>query len=68
MPEFRESATRRTSPPYFLKNIDKLDQKQRIELVSKVGPKGETNFEPDGLVFTEDPSTLLGAAARVTSW
>jgi endonuclease YncB( thermonuclease family) len=66
IPGKRDTAYR---TPYFLKNIDKLDKKQRIELVSKIGQQGETNFEPDALVFNEDVSTLRSASGKkVTSW
>ena len=54
---------------YFLANIGKLDRKKRVKMVSKIGPKGETLFSPEELVFTEDPSTLFDAAdQKVTGW
>lgn len=54
---------------YFLANIDKLDTKKRIALASKIGKQGQTNFNPEELVFQEDPSTLLDASgATVTGF
>jgi endonuclease YncB( thermonuclease family) len=54
---------------YFLSNIDKLDPKKRVKLVSKIGPQGQMLFKPEDLVFREDPSTLLDASGKkVTSW
>ena len=47
---------------YFLNNINKLDRKKRVQLVSKIGPQGQTLFNPEDLVFTEDPSKLLDAS------
>jgi len=46
---------------YFLKHINGLDPKKRVTLASKIGPQGQTQFEPDGLVFKEDPTTLYKA-------
>src|SRR5262249_38151383 len=43
---------------YFLGHIKAPDAKKRVTLASKIGQEGQTNFEPDGLVFQEDPSTL----------
>ena len=43
---------------YFLSHINALDPKKRVTLASKIGPQGQTKFEPDGLVFKEDSSTL----------
>ena len=46
---------------YFLSHIKALDPKKRVTLASKISPQGETKFEPDGLVFKEDFSTLYAA-------
>jgi len=55
--------------PYFMSNINKLEPKKRVTLVSKIGPQGQTNFEPPDLVFKEDPSTLLNASgSKVKTW
>ena len=54
---------------YFLKSINAPNPKKRVRLVDKIGSQGETNFKPEGLVFSEDPSTLRGPNGReVTSW
>jgi endonuclease YncB( thermonuclease family) len=54
---------------YFLKNINKLDPKKRVKLVDKIGPQGQTQFDPEDLVFKEDKSRLLGANGQeVKSW
>lgn len=46
---------------YFLSNINALNPKKRVTLASKIGTQGQTQFEPDGLVFKEDSSTLYAA-------
>jgi len=46
---------------YFLTNIAKLDKKKRIPLWTKIGPQGQSNFEPPELVFNEDASKLFQA-------
>lgn len=54
---------------YFLSHIDRLDRKQRVSLKDKIGPQGQMLFNPEDLVFSEDPSTLLDAnGKKVTSW
>jgi endonuclease YncB( thermonuclease family) len=53
---------------YFLSHINALDPKKRVTLASKIGTQGQTQFEPDGLVFKEDPSTLYAAdGSKVTA-
>jgi len=52
---------------YFLTHINALDPKKRVTLASKIGTQGQTQFEPEGLVFKEDPSTLYAAGgSKVT--
>jgi endonuclease YncB( thermonuclease family) len=54
---------------YFLNNFGHLDTKKRVNLVSKIGPQGETLFQPEELVFKEDPITLLAANGQpVKGW
>lgn len=54
---------------YFLKNFKHLDPKKRVTLVSKIGSQGETLFSPEGLIFKEDPATLLDANGQtVKGW
>lgn len=54
---------------YFLKNYGKLDPKKRVKLVIAIGPQGQTLFNPEDLVFREDPSTLLDAGGtKITGW
>ena len=54
---------------YFLRNIDHLDPKKRIKMVTKIGSQGQTLFKPEDLVFREDPSTLFDVSGKkVTSW
>lgn len=54
---------------YFLKNFKHLDPKKRVTLISKIGSHGETLFSPEGLVFKEDPTTLLAANGQpVKGW
>jgi len=47
--------------PYFLSHITKLDPKKCVKLVKKIGANGQMLFKPEGLVFQEDPTTLLAA-------
>jgi len=55
--------------PYFLANYNNLDPKKRVKLASKIGPQGQTLFNPEDLVFREDPSTLFSnSGVKVTSW
>jgi endonuclease YncB( thermonuclease family) len=54
---------------YFLANYNKLDPKKRVKLVSKIGPQGQMSFDPQDMVFKEDPSTLFDSNGnKVTSW
>jgi endonuclease YncB( thermonuclease family) len=54
---------------YFLANYTKLDPKKRVSLESKIGLQGQMLFEPQNLVFREDPSTLYAAnGKRITGW
>jgi endonuclease YncB( thermonuclease family) len=54
---------------YFLANINKLDPKKRVTLISQIGSQGQSNFDPPDLVFKEDVSRLLDAKGKpVTSW
>ena len=46
---------------YFLSHITRLDPKKRVKLATKIGPQGDTNFNPEDLVFEEDPTTLFAA-------
>ena len=54
--------------PYFLAHVsNKLDPKKRVKLVTKIGPQGQTLFQPEDLVFQEDPTTLFAAnGSKVT--
>lgn len=54
---------------YFLANVDKkLNPKKRVKLATKIGKQGQTNFDPGGLVFKEDQTTLFKAnGQKVTS-
>lgn len=52
---------------YFLSHVNALDPKKRVPLASKIGAQGQTQFEPDALVFREDPTTLFAAnGSKVT--
>ncbi len=53
---------------YFLANVsNKLDPKKRVKLATKIGPKGQKLFQPEDLVFQEDPTTLFSAnGSKVT--
>jgi endonuclease YncB( thermonuclease family) len=54
---------------YFLKNFKHLDPKKRVSLVSKISSQGKTLFSAEGLVFKEDPATLLAANGKpVKGW
>jgi endonuclease YncB( thermonuclease family) len=54
---------------YFLKSIDHLDKKKRVAFSSKIGKAGQALFDPQDLVFQEDPSTLFHANGKpVTAW
>jgi endonuclease YncB( thermonuclease family) len=46
---------------YFLSHINALNPTKRVTLASRIGAQGQTNFNPDGLVFKEDPVTLFAA-------
>ena len=47
--------------------LNALNPKKRVTLASKIGTQGQTQFEPDGLVFKEDSSTLYAAnGSKVT--
>ena len=51
--------------PYFLAHVNtKLDPKKRVKLVTKIGAQGQTNFDPEDLVFKEDPTTLYAASGK----
>jgi endonuclease YncB( thermonuclease family) len=54
---------------YFLKNFKHLDPKKRVSLADKISSQGNTLFSPEGLVFKEDPTTLLAANGKpVKGW
>ena len=54
---------------YFKANYAKLDPKKKVRLPDRITPDGGILFEPDGLVFTEDPSILYNAKGKkVTGW